>query len=384
MKILQIVKGLDIGGQFGGAERFGVELGFQLKNMGHEVEICAFFETGGHQEAEWKKRIEDAGLGLIILQPWRGGNQIGDFILGIHKLNKTLRVNPPTVVHSHFQLGSFAGISLKKHLNVPVCIRTAHLASEWETGIIGRIKFALARHFYPRYLDIQTGVSQEIVDRLSSDYKFSNRTLPPRLIYNAIILRNDDSSPIEPKNENSFFTLGSVGRLSEQKGYSDLISALALAGESIPNLRLILIGDGELRESLESKAMSLGIEDKVFFVGKVNNVSDYLRQMDLFISSSLWEGLPTVIMEAMLAGVPVVGTSIPGTTDLITAGVNGWLAPSGNPELLSQEIVKAVQDPVQQQKFKDAARKSVEEFSLERIAEKYELLYKEILSTKQH
>jgi glycosyltransferase involved in cell wall biosynthesis len=204
------------------------------------------------------------------------------------------------------------------------------------------------------------------------------------LIYNAIILRNDDSPPIEPKNENSFFTLGSVGRLSEQKGYSDLISALALAGESIPNLRLILIGDGELRESLESKAMSLGIEDKVFFVGKVNNVSDYLRQMDLFISSSLWEGLPTVIMEAMLAGVPVVGTSIPGTTDLITAGVNGWLAPSGNPELLSQEIVKAVQDPVQQQKFKDAARKSVEEFSLERIAEKYELLYKEILSTKQH
>ena len=383
MKILQIVKGLDIGGQFGGAERFGVELGLQLQTMGHEVEICAFFETGGPQEVEWKKRIDDAGLGLIILQPWRGGNQIGEFIQAIHKLNKTLSVNSPTIVHSHFQLGSFAGISLKKHLNVPVCIRTAHLASEWEAGMLGRMKFALAKYFYPRYLDIQIGVSQEIVDRLCSDYKFSKHTLSPRVIYNAIMLRNYDFVPTEPKKKNSFFTLGSVGRLSEQKGYSDLISATALACESIPNLRLILIGDGELRKSLKYMAMSLGIEDKVFFIGKVNNVSDYLRQMDLFISSSLWEGLPTVIMEAMLAGVPVVGTSIPGTTDLIIAGVNGWLAPSGNPELLSEEIVKAFQDPVHRLKFKIAARKSVEEFSLEKIAEKYELLYKEILSTRQ-
>lgn len=380
MKILQIVKGLDIGGQFGGAERFGVELGLQLQKLGHDVTICSFFRTGGNQEAEWEKRILNAGLGLMTLQPWRGGNRFGDFLQSIITLVKTCRESPPTVVHSHFQLGTFAAIALKKCLNVEVCIRTAHLASEWEKGWLGKAKSSAAHYFYPRYLDIQIGVSREIVDALCKNYKHGTKMLPARLIYNGINMGTE--SPLRPESQkkSSSFTIGSVGRLTEQKGFSDLISATAIAQKQIPNLRLILVGEGELRESLQDGAEKLGIEDYVTFTGKVSNVKDYLKQFDLFISSSLWEGLPTVIMEAMLAGVPVVATSIPGSIDLVTPGVNGWLASPNKPDHLAEVIVDALLDSEHRESYRRAAAVSVKEFSLERIAEKYQALYIEIMS----
>lgn len=382
MKILQIVKGLDIGGQFGGAERFGVELGFQLQKLGHNVTICSFFRTGGNQEAEWEKRVVDAGLRLITLQPWRGKNNFGGFFSSIIKLVRRCRESPPVIVHSHFQLGTFAAIALKKYLNVEVCIRTAHLASEWEEGLLGNVKSSLAGYFYPRFLDIQIGVSQEIVDALSKTYNHRMKMLPARLIYNGINIEMENHTNPRPlKNEGSYM-IGSVGRLTEQKGFSDLISATAIARKQIPNLKLILIGDGELRESLEAEAKKLQIEDCVIFTGKVNNVNDYLKHIDLFISSSLWEGLPTVIMEAMLAGVPVVATSIPGSIDMVKPGVNGWLASPGKPEHLAKVIVEALVHSEHRESYSRAAVETVKEFSLEKIAEKYQALYREIMTSK--
>lgn len=383
MTILQIVKGLDIGGQFGGAERFGVELGFQLHKLGYDVTICSFFRTGGNQEAEWEKRIVDAGLGLLTLQPWRGRNSFGTFLFSIIKLVRACRKSPPEIVHSHFQLGTFAAIVLKKYLNVEVCIRTAHLASEWEKGLLGKVKSSLANYFYPRYLDIQVGVSQEIVDNLLKTYQHSMKMIPVRLIFNGINIEKENAITLGQVKKESPYTIGSIGRLAEQKGFSDLISATAIARKQIPNLKLILIGDGELRESLQAEAKKYQIEDHVTFTGKVNNVNGYLHQIDLFVSSSLWEGLPTVMMEAMLAGVPVVATSIPGSTDLVKPGVNGWLATPGKPEHLAKVIVDALIDFEHRDSFRRAAAETVKEFSLEKIAENYQALYNEIIVSKQ-
>ena len=208
------------------------------------------------------------------------------------------------------------------------------------------------------------------------------KMLPARLIYNGINIEMENHTNPRPlKNEGSYM-IGSVGRLTEQKGFSDLISATAIARKQIPNLKLILIGDGELRESLEAEAKKLQIEDCVIFTGKVNNVNDYLKHIDLFISSSLWEGLPTVIMEAMLAGVPVVATSIPGSIDMVKPGVNGWLASPGKPEHLAKVIVEALVHSEHRESYSRAAVETVKEFSLEKIAEKYQALYREIMTSK--
>jgi glycosyltransferase involved in cell wall biosynthesis len=103
--------------------------------------------------------------------------------------------------------------------------------------------------------------------------------------------------------------------------------------------------------------------------------------MDLFVSSSLWEGLPTVIMESLAAGTPVVATAIPGTQDLISPRVNGWLADAGDSQDLAKQILLALNDPVKRKKFSAAGQQTVQEFSISSVAEKHARLYRELIQS---
>ena len=111
--------------------------------------------------------------------------------------------------------------------------------------------------------------------------------------------------------------IGSVGRLEDQKGYTYLIDALPQIIAIFPNIETWLVGDGPLNSALKKQCQDLGISDHVVFWGKQNNIPSLLSKMDLFISSSLYEGLPTAVLEAMDFGVPCIVTDIPGTRDIV-------------------------------------------------------------------
>ncbi len=107
-----------------------------------------------------------------------------------------------------------------------------------------------------------------------------------------------------------------------------------------------------MRGELQAQAQNLGILERINFTGLVDNVQFYYDQMDLFVSSSLWEGLPTVLMEAMAAGIPIVTTDIPGSNDLVQEGISGWLAEMEDPEPpLAEAILKACANPDKRQEF---------------------------------
>jgi len=112
------------------------------------------------------------------------------------------------------------------------------------------------------------------------------------LIYNGIKLPSTDDVALEPKTEKPVFTIGSVGRLAEQKGYTYLLAAMPQILQCHPETRLVLLGDGELRSQLEAQVRQFSLESQVELVGQVNNVVERLKGFDLFVSSSLWEGLP--------------------------------------------------------------------------------------------
>jgi glycosyltransferase involved in cell wall biosynthesis len=100
--------------------------------------------------------------------------------------------------------------------------------------------------------------------------------------------------------------------------------------------------------------------------------------MDIFVSSSRWEGLPTVIMESMAAGTPVVATAIPGNMDLIEEGVNGWLAPVEDAQALAQAILSALKSPATRKAFALNSRKRVKSYGIQWVARQYEGLYDEL------
>ncbi len=136
-------------------------------------------------------------------------------------------------------------------------------------------------------------------------------------------------------------TLVCVGRLGAQKGHHILLDAFAKARDQGADLKLILIGDGELRGSLESRIDSLGIRDHVTLTGwkAGHEIKDYLIASRGFVMASFAEGLPVVIMEAMALGRPVITTMIAGIPELVKTNKTGWLVPAGSRDKLSQAMV---------------------------------------------
>jgi glycosyltransferase involved in cell wall biosynthesis len=176
--------------------------------------------------------------------------------------------------------------------------------------------------------------------------------------------------------------IGTIGRLTRQKGYSVLLQAASAVLKEIPDAHVVIVGEGELRDSLESLAEQLGVGHAVHLLGARHDIEELLAATDLFVSSSLWEGLPTVILEAMASGVPVVATDVSGTRELVRDGVTGRLVPAGEAAPLAQAIVNTLQDLEQMQEMVNGARILVQEFSIEQVARQHVEAYSTLLTTQ--
>ena len=138
--------------------------------------------------------------------------------------------------------------------------------------------------------------------------------------------------------------IGSVGRLHEQKGYDDLIRAARLVVDQRPNVRFAIAGDGPMRAELEALIRSLNLVERFQLCGFRSDISNFVSALDLFVSSSRWEGLPIAVVESMLLRRPVVATDVGGVAEVVKPGTTGYLVPSGNPQALAAAVFKALAD----------------------------------------
>jgi len=380
LRILQIIKGLDIGGLNGGAERFSVDLSEQLMKMGCEVDLCAFFRMNSKAENDWLVKAREIGLPVFFATTWAGPNHLRSYIAGSTALRGIVESRGHNVFHSHFQQGTYTALWLRSKLNTPVVIRTAHNVVEWEPGFVGKAKETISDIIYPRFLDAEVGVSKAIIEKLTKRYPTGGKKLQPVLVYNGINLPSTKPISSEPEIEKKIFTIGSVGRLAEQKGHTHLLAAIPQVLQRHPGARLVLLGDGELRSQLEAQVKQLDLESQVEVAGQVNNVLEQLEGFDLFVSSSLWEGLPTVIMEAMAVGVPVIATDIPGSREMISHKKNGWLVAPAAPSSLANAINELIENPQLRRQLSQAGKQSVKQYSIQEIAKSYKNLYDSLLA----
>lgn len=164
-----------------------------------------------------------------------------------------------------------------------------------------------------------------------------------------------------------------VGRLGNEKGFDYLIKAIALlAGEGI-QCKLIILGDGKEKENLLRLVEKLGLNDSVSFEGFQENPYKYLARSTVFVLSSLYEGFPNVLLEAMALGIPSVATRCPtGPDEIITEGVDGILVPSADEKALAGAIKRLVMDEDLRKRLGDAGRKRAQDFAIEKIVKQYE------------
>ncbi|WP_456430859.1 glycosyltransferase [Thermosulfuriphilus sp.] len=157
-----------------------------------------------------------------------------------------------------------------------------------------------------------------------------------------------------------------AGRLTRQKDFPTLIKAFARLCREIPS-RLIIIGEGEERKALEALVESLGLEGRVDLPGFVTNPYAYMSRADLFVLSSIWEGSPNVLTEALALGIPSVATDCPsGPREILAGGRYGELVPMGDVETLSQAMVKTLKNPLPPEILKEAVREYHQGYSARR------------------
>lgn len=173
--------------------------------------------------------------------------------------------------------------------------------------------------------------------------------------------------------------VGCIANCKPQKNPLDFVRVAALVLKSAPQARFIYGGDGPLRAEAEVLARDLGVEEKVRFLGWVEDPKNLAATFDLFLLTSLWEGLPCVFPEVLVSGLPVVATSVDGASEIIHEGKNGYLCQPGDVEALAQRVVALVNKPELRARLALAAKTSVGvEFGFEDMVAKTTALYRQL------
>lgn len=181
--------------------------------------------------------------------------------------------------------------------------------------------------------------------------------------------------------------IGTVGRLDAVKDHAGLIAAFRILCEAWPRqgeqLRLVLLGAGSLRAALESQVERGGLSAQVRLLGNRSDVAALLAEFDVFALSSIAEGMPGVVLEAMASGLPVVATDVGGVSEVVEAGVTGTLVPAGDPHALAAAMHAYVADEQLRRRHGDAGCARVAaHFSLRTMVSAYVALYDELLGRR--
>jgi sugar transferase (PEP-CTERM/EpsH1 system associated) len=352
----------------GGAENGIINLLNHINKEFFETSICAFVGNGT-QTARLDQRV----IRLFELDK-RAGN---DFTLPI-RLWRLCRKWRPHILHTHAWGTLCEGIIGARLARIPVVIHGEHGTIQQKAANI-----CVQRMFWNFTNQILT-VSKAHKENLTKTIGY-----PPSRI--KVIINGVDTKRFSnvKKSESirdflgiteKDIVIGIVGRLVPVKNQKMLIKAFAILARRYLNVKLILVGDGPLKNELFQLAASLGVSSRVMFLGRRSDIPEILQSMDIFVLTSISEGMSNTILEAMSSRLPVVASDVGGNSEIVKKDVTGFLVPSNNKNALVDALKILIENPVKRNEMGVAGRKLIEmHFSLETMVENYENLYKDCL-----
>jgi glycosyltransferase involved in cell wall biosynthesis len=173
--------------------------------------------------------------------------------------------------------------------------------------------------------------------------------------------------------------VGTVGRLNAQKGHVHLVDAAALL-RHVDSLRFLIAGDGDLLGELRERARAAGVSDRFVFAGHRTDVPDVLGAMDVFCLSSLYEGTPLALFEAMAAGKPIVSTAVDGCREVLTDGVTGLLVPPADPAALADALERVAGSPALRAELSRRAREESRKYDVRACVDAMQAVYDDVLA----
>lgn len=367
MKIAHILGSLGMGG----AERVALDLAFEQKKLGHEVVAISLDETEGGPLAS-----EFAAAEIVVhCVPKRPGL---DWTLP-PRVARCLKELSVEVVHTH-NTQPLVYAAAAGRLSRLAVIHSKH----GEGHLVSKAGQFLRRLGAP-FVHSFVAVSEATADHARAQWAYP---LPSRIkvIPNGIRMdrhRPDASARLEIRRElgiaQDAWVVGTIGRVDDNKNQCSLVRAMSpLLG---PMSHLVVVGEGESMPKLRAAATATKHADSVHLLGRRSDANRVLAAMDVFALSSLSEGLPLVILEAMATGVALVSTAVGGIPKVIEHGVTGFLVAADNDEALREQLAALAADHEMASRAGAAARARVlQGYSAERMAGEYLALYRAALN----
>jgi glycosyltransferase involved in cell wall biosynthesis len=352
--------------QFGGSERVGVDLAMEFKRRGYQVVCFAFHDSDGPMRVE----LERAGIRCLDLNTEKFHGALRHALF-FWKFWRMLRKERIRALHVHH------------HGAMILCGIPARLAGltrvvMTEHGLQALLERADARRLTVRYCRYASDIT--VVEPGQLEYFHKELGFPLEKLHcipNGVRVPTRTSALVERKRREfgldpDVFAFFYVGRLNEVKDLGTLLDAFAaLAADGSLHTRLYLVGDGPERAMLEGKRQSLGLSERVTFLGARSDVSEVLTAADAFVMCSKSEGLPMALLEAMAAGVPCIATAVGGIPDLF--GDNrGLLVPAQDARALANAMASVARSPeLRQRLVANATANLVRNYALDAIVTRY-------------
>ncbi len=371
----------------GGAQENTILTAALLDPAEWEVAVLSGPQTGS--EGSLIETARERGLALTI-EPTlvREINPVKD-PLAFFRLVRFMRRGNYTIVHTHSSKAGILGRWAARWAGVPVIVHTVHGWGHHDRQhpLVRALYVWLEKFTLPitdklivvSALNIEKGLADGI--GTADDYvtirsgieldRFGHPTVP------RAETRAAWGIPAQVQ------VVGTVTRLSPQKAPLDFVRAAAKILETHPDTWFVMVGDGPLRAAVEALAAELGVTSQLVLTGLRRDVPELMAAFDLFVLSSLWEGLPRVLPQAMATGLPIVATACDGSAEAVTEGENGYLVPPAQPAQLADRVRLLLSDPDQMARLGRSGKERVAAFGDQRMVEQIADLYRTLLRQKQ-
>lgn len=350
-----------------------------LINEGHKVDV-AF-----NVEQEVNREIINMGCKIHKIQFQRTPFNIEN-IKAYKQLKKIIVDEKYDVIHTHTPVASTISRLVCRDLKSVKVFYTAHGFHFFEGAPIKNwLLFYPIEKILAKYTDVLITMNEE-------DYKaVTTRKFKAKKIVkvNGVGIDLEKFTPQTEEIKYSMrkeygysdkdFILIYVAELSHRKNQDLLINAVAKTINRVPNIKLLLVGDGSLRTQYSNLIKSLGIENNVELLGYRKDVPNLMLLSDVLVSSSRQEGLPVNVMEGMATGLPLIVTNCRGNCDLVIDDLNGYIVEMDNVNMMSKRIEDIYKDERKRDMFSKNSLKLIKQYSLDSVLDNMRKVYKELL-----
>ncbi len=364
---------------WGGAQKYVFDLATNLPKDTFDVSVL----LGG--DGELKKRLDQAGIRTVMLKnSQRDINMFKVFLLGFSLIRIFLKEKPDIVHLNSSQMGGSGGLAARL-AGVKKIIFTGHGWAFNEDRPGWQKILARFFHVLTIFLSHKTiAVSQITKDQIGAPWNkkmvvirnglreinFKGRDEARESLSIKILKNNPKSASVFEKNP---LWIGTISELHKSKGLKYAIEAISQIHE---NIIFLIISDGEEKKNLEDLIIKLGVSEKVFLTGRVEEGSTYLKAFDILTMTSITEALPYFLLEAGAASLPVIASKVGGIPEIIEDGKTGFLLAPRDPETIKKSLEELIKSPEKRKTLGNNLKEKVDkEFSIKEMIDKTIALY---------